>query len=359
MDNLIKRIIKFTSEEIQFQYERINYIIGQITLILILSIFLCVLFFILPFSKKSKNTIFPFQSRDYKTEPIEPIPTKVYLDERKIKLGEKLFHDPILSRNQNLSCSSCHDLNHAGITPNKTKDPSDSLKTVDTPTVFNSGFNFRQFWDGRSENLEEQISGQMSLNEENSSHWEEIIQRVKENRDYNIEFKKVYKDGVTTKNIKNSLAVFEESLITPNSRFDKYLLGDLEAITSEEKLGYEKFKSIGCIHCHQGVNIGGNMYQKFGIFGNYFYDRGAVSEFDYGLYNVTGDEKDKFVFKVPSLRNIAVTPPYLHDGSCKTLEDAVYVMGKYQLGKELNNSDIQSISAFLRSLTGEYKGKSL
>jgi cytochrome c peroxidase len=147
-------------------------------------------------------------------------------------------------------------------------------------------------------------------------------------------------------------------LITPNARFDKYLRGESQALTDEEKQGYQLFKSYGCVSCHQGINIGGNLFQKFGLMGDYFAAR-RVSKADFGRFNVTGSEADKFVFKVPSLRNVALTPPYFHDGSAKQLEDAVTIMSVYQLGRPLTISERDAIVKFLKTLSGEYKGKTL
>lgn len=157
----------------------------------------------------------------------------------------------------------------------------------------------------------------------------------------------------------DAIATFERALITPNSRFDKFLRGDVSAITAEEKEGYRRFKNYGCVSCHQGVNLGGNLFQKFGIMGNYFSARGKITQADLGRFNVTGDEEDRYVFKVPSLRNITLTAPYFHDGSAGTLEEAIAIMAKYQLGRELSKETIDFIIKFLTTLNGEYQGKPL
>jgi cytochrome c peroxidase len=162
-----------------------------------------------------------------------------------------------------------------------------------------------------------------------------------------------------SKNIQDALAVFQRSLITPNGRFDKYLRGDKTAITADELKGYQLFKSYGCVACHQGVNAGGNMFQLFGVMGDYFAKRGNITEADYGRFNATKNPADKHMFKVPSLRNVALTAPYFHDGSAKTLSDAVDVMFRYQLGRPAPQADKDYIVKFLHTLTGEYKGKSL
>jgi cytochrome c peroxidase len=152
---------------------------------------------------------------------------------------------------------------------------------------------------------------------------------------------------------------FERSLITPNSRFDRYLLGDESAITAEEKAGYALFKSYGCVACHQGRNVGGNMFQIFGVMDDYFANRGHITDADYGRFNVTGREEDRFHFRVPSLRNVALTAPYFHDGTAESLDQAVMVMARYQLGVTMPAEDVGLIVKFLGTLTGEYKGQPL
>jgi len=147
-------------------------------------------------------------------------------------------------------------------------------------------------------------------------------------------------------------------LPAPNSRFDQYLQGDKKALTEDEQLGYQYFKDYGCISCHQGINIGANMFQRFGVFDGYFNNK-TISQSDLGRFNVTGIEEDRYVFKVPGLRNVAVTAPYFHDGSVSTLENAVMIMGRYQLGRELSEEDIRLLTAFLQSLTGQWQGKLL
>jgi cytochrome c peroxidase len=172
-------------------------------------------------------------------------------------------------------------------------------------------------------------------------------------------FERIYSDGLTQFNIKDAIIAYELSLTTPNARFDRFLRGDKKALTASEKEGYQLFKGYGCISCHQGMNVGGNLFQPFGIIGNYFTDRGKVTHADLGRFNVTQDEADRHVFRVPSLRNVALTPPYFHDGSAQTLEKAIAVMVKYQLGRPLEQEQIERIAQFLRTLTGEYRGKQL
>lgn len=230
---------------------------------------------------------------------------------------------------------------------------------INTPTVLNAALNFKQFWNGRADSLEAQIDAVIQNPMEMGAKWDEVVARVAQDASYNQAFSKSYKDGVTKANIQDALATFERALITPDSRFDKYLKGDQTAITEAEKAGYAKFKQYGCIACHQGANVGGNMFQAFGVMGNYFEKRGNVTDADLGRYTITKKESDKHVFKVPSLRNVALTAPYFHDGSAKRLEDAVDVMFKYQLGRTAPKEDKDLIIKFLHTLTGELEGKPL
>ncbi len=293
-------------------------------------------------------------------EPIRPIPLTVKLDARKVALGDKLFHEPRLSKDSTVSCASCHELSKGGTDRLVRSVGIKGIEgTINAPTVFNCNLNFKQFWDGRADTLEEQVDGPMQAPAEMGASWEEMVAKLQRLPEYTTAFKAAYTDGIQRKNIKDAIAEFERSLITPNSRFDQYLRGDEKALTEDEKEGYRKFKGYGCISCHQGVNVGGNMFQPLGVMGDYFGDRGNITKSDLGRFNVTGEEDDKYKFKVASLRNIALTGPYFHDGSAKTLEDAVNVMAKYQLGRELPPKDLEQVVKFLRSLTGEYNGKLL
>jgi len=293
-------------------------------------------------------------------EPIQAIPLQITLDEAKVKLGEKLFHDPRLSHNNSVSCASCHNLQTGGTDRRRRSIGINGAEGfVNTPTVFNSGFNFRQFWDGHAETLEDQMHGPINAPHEMGSNWQEVMAKLTAAPDYVAAFAALYPDGIQPHTIRDVIATFERSLYTPDARFDQFLRGNSEVLSEAEKAGYHLFKTYGCIRCHQGVNIGGNMFQTFGIMGNYFADRGSVTPADMGRFNVTGDRRDQHVFKVPSLRNVALTPPYFHDGSAAQLEDAVTIMGTYQLGRRLDPSEVDLIVQFLRTLTGTYKGRPL
>jgi cytochrome c peroxidase len=191
------------------------------------------------------------------------------------------------------------------------------------------------------------------------SNWPHVVKTLSADPTYHSAFTAAYPDGVTATNVQNALATYQRTLLSHNSRFDQYLAGDTDILTQEEKYGYQRFKEYGCIACHQGMNIGGNMFQKFGVMNDYFQTRGNPTESDLGRYLVTRDEEDRNVFKVPSLRNVAVTAPYFHDASARTLEEAVGVMFNYQLGRTPSAKDKILIVKFLETLTGEWAGKPL
>ena len=293
-------------------------------------------------------------------EALKPLPLVPQLEPAKVELGRQLFNEPRLSVNNTLSCASCHRLESGGA-DNKPLSLGFDGKPVEinTPSVFNASLNFKQFWNGRVDTLEAQVEQVVVSPVEMGSDWKTVVQNLSAMPAYQSAFKQAYPDGVTAANVQNALATYERTLLTPNSRFDQYLLGNTEILTIQEKYGYQRFKDYGCIACHQGVNIGGNMFQKFGVMGDYFKARGNPLESDLGRYLLTKDEEDRHVFKVPSLRNVAVTAPYFHDASAKTLEAAVDVMFKYQLGRNPSQEDKDLIIQFLKTLTGEWAGKPL
>ncbi|MFM2407334.1 MAG: hypothetical protein RL358_76 [Pseudomonadota bacterium] len=287
----------------------------------------------------------------------QAVPEAVKLDTQKVALGKRLFLDVRLSRDDTVACLSCHDLNTGG-TDNRARSigVAGGMGAVNAPTVLNSGFNFVQFWDGRAVSLEAQVDGPVNHPQEMASTWPLVLSKLTQDAMYVAQFNALYEDGMTVSNIKNALAIFERSLITPNSRFDKFLRGDQNALNAQEKQGYALFQSSGCASCHQGVNLGGNMYEKMGLMGDYFADRGNLTDADNGRYNVTHNPDNMHEFRVPSLRNVALTAPYFHDGNAATLEQAINIMVKYQLGRAMPAEDIDSIAAFLRTLTGELTG---
>ena len=293
-------------------------------------------------------------------EPLKPLPPAPQQNPLRVELGRQLFNEPRLSVNNTLSCASCHRLESGGAdTRAFSIGFAGQPVTINTPSVFNATLNFRQFWNGRADTLESQIHEVVKSPSEMGSNWEHVVQVLAADPGYRSAFGNAYPDGVTMNNVQNALATYERTLLSSNSRFDQYLLGDTDILTTEEKYGYQRFKEYGCIACHQGVNIGGNMFQKFGVMGDYFKVRGNPTEADLGRYLVTQDEEDRNVFKVPSLRNVAVTAPYFHDGSANTLEEAVDVMFTFQLGRIPSAEDKTLIVKFLKTLTGEWGGKPL
>ena len=293
-------------------------------------------------------------------EPIDPIPQTLSHDPRRAALGAKLFVDKRLSQNNQVACVSCHDLGRGGADSRRfSLGVNQAEGKINAPTVFNSAFNFRQFWDGRASSLHQQVDGPVHDPAEMATDWSSILEKLGKDSVLVASFRKSYAEGLSADTAKDAMVNFQRTLNTPNSRFDRWLRGDAKALTKDEIRGYQLFKSFGCAACHQGVNAGGNMYQTFGVMGDYFSDRGNVTREDLGRFNVTGDPRDKHVFKVPSLRNVALTAPYFHDGSAQTLDQAVAVMFRYQLGRKATEQDRALIIQFLRTLTGEYLGKPL
>ena len=290
---------------------------------------------------------------DIVSGPIQPIPLKANLDPSKVELGRRLFNEPRLSRDDTVACSNCHLLKKGGADglPNS-PGIEGILGELNSPTVFNSAFNFKQFWDGRADTLEDQIDGPLANFREMDIQWPEVIRKLEADPTYPTQFAKVYPGGISQDSIKDAIATFERSLITPNGRFDQYLRGDAGALTEREKKGYELFVDLGCVVCHQGVNVGGTLFQKMGKMRDYFGDR-EITQADLGRFNVTGNERDRFMFKVPGLRNVELTAPYFHDGSVATLEEAVVIMARVQLGYDLSQQEVGLLVDYLKTLTGE------
>ena len=297
---------------------------------------------------------------DESNEPIQPIEAIPNLDPRKVALGQELFSDPRLSHDNHTSCATCHVLAKGGADGRaQSIGIHGAVGVMNAPTVLNSGLNFRQFWDGRAATLEAQVEGPLLSKIEMGSTWPEVLAKLGNSPAYELDFQRVYGDGIQKDHVGDAIAEFERSLSTPNSRFDRYLRHDTTALSRQEQEGYQLFKSLGCASCHQGVGMGGNMYQKMGVMLPYFADHTQISRADRGRFNVTGDPRDMYLFKVPSLRNVELTAPYFHDGSAATLADAVRIMSKYQLGRSLADPQVELIAAFLKTLTGELNGKRL
>ena len=295
-------------------------------------------------------------------EPIRPIDLSLPVDKAKAELGFLLFHDTRLSVDNTVSCASCHGLNTAGVDNKQYSEGVEGqLGGVNAPTVYNAVYNFVQFWDGRAVTLAQQAAGPpVNPVEMASPNFDQIIAKLKRDRKMVRAFKALYPEGITEATITDAIEQFERTLITPNSRFDKYLRGDAAAITAEELAGYELFKEYSCATCHVGQNLGGESYELMGLRKHYFADRGLeLTEEDNGRYKQTKEERDRHRFKVPGLRNVALTWPYYHDGTRTTLKEAVCDMGTYQSGVALTDEEEDKIVAFLNTLTGEYQGEVL
>ncbi len=298
---------------------------------------------------------------DRAAEPVRPVGT-FEADAAKAALGYALFHDARLSVDNTVSCATCHALETAGVDNHQySHGVDDQLGGVNAPTVYNAVYNFVQFWDGRAKTLADQAAGPpLNPVEMASTSFDEIIAKLAADKDFRKAFEAVYPDGLTQANITDAIEEFEMTLTTPGSRFDKWLLGDDSALTSEELEGYELFKQYDCATCHVGQNLGGQSYELMGLRRHYFSERGLeLTNEDNGRFKETQNERDRHRFKVPGLRNVEHTWPYYHDGTRETLEDAVRDMGLYQSGVELTDAQVDMIVSFLKTLTGEYQGKLL
>jgi cytochrome c peroxidase len=271
-------------------------------------------------------------------EPITPIPSLPPIDPMKVRLGERLFGDPRLSRDNSRSCSSCHDLGSNGATKVSHDDGLDGTTLpLNTPTVFNAALSFRLGWEGKIRTLESDVNASLQNPQIMGVDLAELAEKLDADPGLRHEFMAAYGRGPDARNIVDAIASFQRTLMTPGSRFDRWLAGDASALSAEEQDGYRLFKSLGCVSCHQGVNIGGNLFQRHGIF------------------HPLASPKPE-ILRVPSLRNVAVTAPYFHDGSTATLDDAVRKMGMAQLNSALTDEHVNAIVAYLRTLTGEYRG---
>lgn len=285
-------------------------------------------------------------------EPILPLHRATGLDPAKVELGRQLFHDPRLSADDSMSCATCHPLDRGGADGLAVSPGVGGVRgNINAPSVLTAAHNFRQFWDGRAATLEEQAGGPITNPIEMASTWDQVLAKLRTDQALARGFAQAYPAGLTPDTIRHAIAEFERSLPAP-SRFDRWLLGDDGALDENELAGYRLFKKHGCSGCHQGRNVGGNLFQRFGVMAAYFAGT-TPGKADLGRFNVTGREEDRHMFKVPSLRNVARTAPYFHDGSVSRLEDAVRVMGRHQLGMDLSDDDIAQIAAFLRTLDSE------
>ncbi len=298
----------------------------------------------------------PVVSATDDSAPISPVPLAVALDEAKVRLGGELFHDRRLSHGDRVACVSCHRL-EAGGDDNRTFSPGTDGQPLDfnTPTIFNATLSFRLNWRGNFHTIEEQNEAVLVDPRLMNTSWAELLAKLRADATYRSAFGKAYGGPPERAYVLDALAAFQRSLLTPDARFDRFLRGEHDAITAQEKRGYELFQAYGCAACHQGVNVGGNLFQKFGIFEDPFAWRSEITKADLGRFAITGDKNDRHVFRVPSLRNIALTAPYFHDGRTDSLPQAVEIMARNQLGRTLAPQEVEDIVKFLDTLTGAYR----
>lgn len=279
----------------------------------------------------------PVAMEGARQEPITPVPPPSAPDARKAMLGERLFHDVRLSGQGGKSCASCHDLRSNGAMP-PGGERADTRNGFDTVSVFNSALNHRLTWLGLFRSLEDQAEASLRNPQTMAADMEVVLDRLNADSEIEREFLAVYGKSADRESLLDVLATFERTLLTPGSRFDRWLLGDADALSAQELAGYQLFKTLGCVSCHQGVNVGGNLYQKPGVF-----------------QPLTGSAP-AFV-RVPSLRNVAVTAPYFHDGSAATLDEAIHRMARAQLNTTIDGKEVDDLKAFLETLTGFYRGQ--
>lgn len=301
-------------------------------------------------------------TEEFADSPVRPVPSYVPYDEAKADLGKRMFNDTRISLDNTISCASCHILEKGGADHEDervSEGINGLLGGVNAPTCYNAIFNKQQFWNGRAADLQEQAAGPpVNPVEMGDQSWDDIVARLKCDAALVKEFEALYPEsGLSMHSVTDAIAEYEKTLITPDSRFDKYLKGDANALTKKELKGYHEFIDNGCAACHVGVNMGGQSFEHMGVFGNYFAERDDDIKRhadDDGLVGFTGNPRDLERFKVPTLRNVALTAPYFHDGSEDDLDDAVEKMFEYMLGKDCPDKTEESITAFLKTLTGEH-----
>jgi len=286
----------------------------------------------------------------FRSEPITPINFPEVISEQML-LGRQLFFDTRLSAANDYSCASCHDVSSHGADGQRTAQrPDGGWMALNSPTIFNLVYNHRFGWRGNLRNLHLHLEGLFAKGSAMGLSTEKLLAKLA-TTEYPQIFDKLYVDGLNERNLIAALVAYESALTTP-SAFDRYLLGEQDAISPAAAKGYVKFQQYGCISCHQGSNIGGNLYQKLGVMRPYYAEQRPAKPVDFGRYKLTGLERDKFFFRVPSLRNVSLTAPYLHDGSIETLAQVINIMAEYQLGVTIPEQDVELLTEFLQSLQG-------
>ncbi|NOQ64263.1 MAG: c-type cytochrome [Methyloprofundus sp.] len=287
-----------------------------------------------------------------------PAPANNPTTAEKVELGRILYHDPRLSSTGTVSCASCHNTMLGG-EDNRPNSMGVHGQTGgrSAPTVWNAAFNEVQFWDGRAASLEAQAAGPVTNPiEMGMKSWDDVVARLEKIEGYPALFNAAFgNDAISEDKATKAIAAYERTLITPNSPYDKYAKGDKKALTAQQIRGLNKAVEIGCVNCHSGPAFNGpGTFQKFPVIDNAYLEKQYSLSADKGLYEVTGKSGDENKFKVPTLRNVALTAPYFHNGSVSSLEKAVKIMAKVQLGKKLSKADTEDIVAFLNALTGEF-----
>jgi cytochrome c peroxidase len=292
--------------------------------------------------------------------PVQPLPRDVGVSPAKVALGNKLYHDVRLSGDNTLSCASCHTLDAGGCDRSPVSVGIRGQKgPINAPTVYNSAFQFAMFWDGRMSTLAEQAGGPVENPLEMGAKWADVLPKLAADEAFMVEFKAVYPE-LNDANVRDAIAEFEKSLVTANSDFDRFMRGDASALSAQAKQGYALFVQYGCATCHSGKILGGQSYEPMGYRKDYFGSLNrALTDADAGRFNHTGNEADRGKFKVPTLLNVAATFPYFHDAATSDLKQAVSIMAEYNAGVMLTDSELDALTAFLESLTGEYQGKKL
>ncbi len=275
-------------------------------------------------------------------EPLAAIPPPPVADPKKLALGERLFTDPRLSAGGDIACSSCHDIHSNGAGGRRASaaqdKPQDTSKSrFDTLTVFNAALSFRLNWEGNFRTLAAQVESSLENSENLRTSVADVVRKLNADPETTSQFREAYGRDPDRESFLDALVTFEQSLVTPGSRFDRWLGGDNSALSDKEQDGYRLFKSLGCSSCHQGVNVGGNLLERQGIFRQLVPGKPAI-------------------VRVPSLRNVATTAPYFHDGSAQTLDEAIRRMAAAQLDRTLTDQQVASLVAFLKTLTGTYRG---
>ncbi len=305
-----------------------------------------------PYEERASSSVRFVATIMRRNEPLKPLVPFDDLDQAVVELGRRLFHEPALSGNGRMSCASCHALAQAGTSQTALPRGVNGQKTqFNPPSVLNAALNFAYGWEGRFATLEEQLDDPISRPDELGSSWERVLKFLDSDPSYCVEFRESFGGKPTRESVATALASYQRSLLTPGSQFDQWLAGDEDALNADEFGGYYLFKKLGCINCHQGAGVGGTMFQPLGVAKAFFASPSDTNGL--GRFAVTEHERDRHMFRVPALRNVAATAPYLHDGRAKTLEEVVAVMLEFQCGESVNSEDVRRLTAFLKTLSGK------